>query len=143
MCAFGERMSAVEIGAHEFDDVLVVFSDVAFEFAESSEHVFAGSVISEEHSEEGLDLEARWLGARAGPLVESLAAFFGDGVNVAGSIVLLLLVDGGETELDELLGFRVQQTFGLGPGISEAPLRLVREFVPGPRLEVEEGEDCK
>jgi len=34
-----EGMSAVEVGAHEFDNGLVMFADVALELVEGSEHV--------------------------------------------------------------------------------------------------------
>ena len=41
VCSLWEWVSAVEVGAHEFDNGLVVFADVAFELVEGSEDVLA------------------------------------------------------------------------------------------------------
>ena len=41
VCSLWEWVSVVEVGAHEFDDGLVVFAVVSFEFVKGSEHVVA------------------------------------------------------------------------------------------------------
>ena len=99
-------------------------------------------MIGEEQPQQGFDLESRWLGSGARPLVEGLATCFGDGEDVAGSVAVVFLLDSGEAEFDELLGFGVEETLRLGPGVAEASLRLVCEFVARPGFEIEEGKDC-
>ena len=47
VCALREWMAAVEVRPHEFNDRLVVFADVGFEFVESSVDVFNRPVVSE------------------------------------------------------------------------------------------------
>ena len=68
--------------------------------------------------------------------------FVGDFIDVAAAIADLLRVCRGEPEFDKLLRFRVQEALGFGPGVAEAPLGLVGEFVARPRFQVEEGKDC-
>ena len=134
-------MSAVEVRRHEFDGGLVVFADVALDFVEDSEKVFSRSVIGEEQSQEGFDLESWRLGSGPRPLAESLASLGADGVDVAGSTAAVFLVGGGAPEFDELLWFGVEETLGLGPGVAEASLGLVCEFVARSGFEIEEGKD--
>jgi hypothetical protein len=47
VCAFWERMTAVEVRRHEFNDRSVVFADVGFEFVESPVDVFNRPVVGE------------------------------------------------------------------------------------------------
>jgi len=99
-------------------------------------------VIGEEHPQQGFDLESRWLGSGPCPLVEGLATFFADRVDISGSVAVVFFLDCGETEFDKLLGFGVEEALRLGPGVAEASLGLVCEFVARSRLEIEEGKDC-
>ena len=119
-----------------------MFTNVTLEFAEGSEEVFSRAVIGEEQSQEGFDLESGRLGSGARPFAERFASLGGDGVDVAGSAAAVFLVGGGVPEFDELLWFGVEETLGLGPGVAEASLSLVCEFVARPGFEIEEGKDC-
>ena len=142
MGSLGEGVAAAQVGGHEFDDGLVVFADVLLEFVEGAEQVLGGSVIGEQQPEQGFDLETWWLGAGARPLGEGCAPFRGDLVDVAAPVADRFRVRPCVAELDQLLGLRVEETRRLGPGVAETSLGLLSQLVPGPRLEMEQSEDC-
>lgn len=54
-------MSAIEVGGHEFNNGVVVFADVGFEFVQRTENVVDCSVVGEQQFQQSLDLETRRL----------------------------------------------------------------------------------
>ncbi len=103
-------MSAFEIGSHQFDDRLVVFADVGFEFVESAREVLGRSVIGEQQSQERLDLHAGRLGSRLRPRGKRFTPLRRDLVDVAAPFAGLLLVRDRVAALDEFLGLGIQET---------------------------------
>jgi hypothetical protein len=58
VCAFREGVPAVEVRRHEFDDCIVVFTNVGFEFVEGTEEIIDGSMIGKQESEQSFGFEA-------------------------------------------------------------------------------------
>ncbi len=141
MSALRKGVGSVDVGGHELCDRVVPICDIGTKFVEGSMQIVDRSVVGKQEPEEGFNLDVWRLGSGCCPLFECTPALAGDLVDVAGSIADSFLVGGGMAEFNELLRLRIEEALRFGPGVSEAALCLVSEFVGGPWLQVEQGEN--